>query len=207
MPRRETVTDALRTEETLVPEIVIRELVANALVHQDLTETGTSPMVEIYDDRIEISSPGDPIVEATRFIDGYRSRNEHMAELMRNFGICEEKGSGIDRVITAAEDARLPAPDIRVGNGRTHVIVFGARAFSDMTLDERIRACFQHCALKWVIGGHMTNLSLRNRFGLAEDKSSTVSQVISATIDAGFVKLDESVGGSKKFARYQPFWA
>ena len=60
-----------------------------------------------------------------RFIDGYRSRNEQMAELMRLFGICEEKGSGIDRVITAAEESHLSAPDIRSGAGRTDVIVFG----------------------------------------------------------------------------------
>ena len=104
MPRREVVESSLRREETLVPEIVIRELVANALVHQELSIGGTSPLVEIYDDRIEISNPGTPIVYTNRFTDGYQSRNEHMAELMRSFGICEEKGSGIDRVITAAEE-------------------------------------------------------------------------------------------------------
>lgn len=207
MSRREVVEDALRREETLVPEIMIRELVANALVHQDLTVTGTSPMIEIYDDRIEISNPGTPIVDANRFIDGVESRNERMAEMMRHFRICEEKGSGIDRVFTAAEEAYLPPPDIRVGPNRTHVIVFGPRDFSDMTAEERIRACFQHCALKRVNNSYMTNQSLRARFRLPEDKSSQVSDVILATVAAGLVKRDESVGASRKHARYVPFWA
>ncbi len=49
--------------------------------------------------------------------------------------------------------------------------------------------------------------SLRERFHLAEDKAAIASQVIAATIEAGLVKADESVGGSRKFARYVPFWA
>jgi len=207
MPREEVIENALRREKTLVPEIVIRELVANALVHQDLTLTGTSPMIEIYRDRIEITNPGEPIVSTDRFIDGYRSRNEHLAELMRLFGICEEKGSGIDRVITAAEQSHLSAPDIRSGARRTDVIIFGARDFSEMSPDERIRGTYQHCALKYVERDHMTNQTLRVRFQLPAGKTSAVSQVISSTIDAGLIKPDERVGESKKYARYLPYWA
>jgi hypothetical protein len=54
---------------------------------------------------------------------------------------------------------------------------------------------------------HMTNQSLRDRFHLAEDKAAIASQVIAATIEAGLIKPDQSVGGSRKFARYLPFWA
>jgi len=53
-------------------------------------------MVEIYADRIEISNPGEPVVPVDRFIDGYQSRNERLADLMRRMGICGEKSSGID---------------------------------------------------------------------------------------------------------------
>ena len=91
VPRREIVEDALRRQETLVPEIMIRELVANALVHQDLSITGASPMVEIYDNRIEITNPGASIVPAIHFIDGFQSRNERLADLMRHFRVCEER--------------------------------------------------------------------------------------------------------------------
>jgi len=181
--------------------------VANALVHQDLRIGGTSPMIEIFSDRIEISNPGEPVVDSQRFIDGYQSRNEHLAEKMRHFRICEEKGSGIDKVIHAAEEAALNAPEFRVGSNRTHAIVFGYRNFVDMTADERIRAAYQHCALRFVQGQHTNNQSLRERFRLPDDKNYTVSDVLKAATDAGLVKQDATAGGSRKHARYVPFWA
>jgi predicted HTH transcriptional regulator len=53
----------------------------------------------------------------------------------------------------------------------------------------------------------MTNQSLRQRFGLGEAKAAIASQIIAATMEAGLVKADSSVGGSRKYARYLPFWA
>ena len=76
-----------------------------------------------------------------------------------------------------------------------------------MDREDRVRACYQHCALKWVMSERMTNQSLRERFGLPESKSAIVSQVISATLETGQIKPDERVGASRKFARYLPFWA
>jgi len=207
LPQNEVIEDALRKEVKLIPEIVIRELVANALIHQDLTLTGASVMIEIYSNRVDISNPGDPVVPVERFIDGYQSRNEHLADLMRRMGICEEKSSGIDRVINAAEVYQLPAPDFRSGHQRTIVTIYGPKDFEDMDRDDRVRACYQHCALKWVMSERMTNQTLRHRFHLPESKSASVSQVIAATIEANLVKPDEKVRGSKKFARYLPFWA
>lgn len=207
LPQNEVIKDALRTEVKLVPEVVIRELVANALIHQDLEMGGASVMVEIYADRLEISNPGEPIVDVARFIDGYQSRNERLADLMRRLGICEEKGSGIDRVVHAAEVYQLPAPDFRVGHRRTVITIFGHRPFDAMDREDRVRACYQHAALKWVMSERMTNQSLRERFNLPESKAAITSQIIAATVEAGLIKPDEKVGGSRKFARYLPFWA
>lgn len=207
LPQNEVIHDALRKEVKLVPEITIRELVANALIHQDFRIGGSSMMVEIYSDRVEISNPGDPIVPVDRFIDGYQSRNERLADLMRRMRICEEKSSGIDKVIQAAEAYQLPAPDIRTSHRRTVVAIFGPRDFDEMDREDRIRACYQHCCLKWVMAERMTNQSLRERFHLPESKSAIVSQIIAAAIEAKVVKPDEKVGNSRKFARYLPFWA
>jgi len=207
LSQNEVIEDALRKEVKLVPEVVIRELVANALIHQDLAMTGVSVMVEIYANRVEISNPGEPVVPVDRFIDGYQSRNERVADLMRRMGICEEKSSGIDKVVRAAEVYQLPAPDFRAGLRRTVVTIFGPKPFDEMDRDDRTRACYQHCALKWVMSERMTNQTLRERFHLPESKVTSVSQVIAAAIEAGMVKADEKVGGSRKFARYLPFWA
>jgi predicted HTH transcriptional regulator len=207
LPQNEVVEDALRKEVKLVPQIVLRELIANALIHQDLTMSGVSVMVEVYSNRVEVSNPGEPVVPVERFIDGYQSRNERLADLMRRLGICEEKSSGIDKVVQAAEVYQLPAPDFRSGHRRTIVTIYGPRDFEDMGREDRIRACYQHCVLKWVMSERMTNQTLRQRFHLPESKSASVSQVIAATIEAGLIKPDEKVGGSKKYARYLPFWA
>ncbi len=87
------------------------------------------------------------------------------------------------------------------------MIIYGIKKFDDMDRDARVRACYQHCALKWVMSERMTNQTLRQRFHLPESKSAIVSQIIAATIEAGLVKADETIGPSRKFARYLPFWA
>lgn len=207
LPQSEGTEDALRKKTTLVPEDAIRELVANALIHQDMRVTGASVMVEVYANRVEISNPGKPIVPLERFIDGYQSRNERLADLMRRMHICEEKSSGVDRAIQAAETYQLPAPDFRISHNRTEAILFGPKPLDDMDREDRVRACYQHCVLKWVTRESMTNQTLRDRFHLPESKSAIISQIIAATIEAGKIKLDAKVGGSRKYARYLPFWA
>ncbi|MBI4748952.1 MAG: putative DNA binding domain-containing protein [Acidobacteria bacterium] len=207
LPQNEVIEDALRKETKLVPEIAIRELIANALIHQDFRLTGTSVMIEIYSDRVEISNPGDPIVPLERFIDGYQSRNERLADLMRRFSICEEKGSGIDRVIQTAEVYQLPAPDFRSGYHRTSVVLFAPTSFENMDRNDRVRACYQHCCLRYVMHQRMTNQSLRTRFKLVESKSALVSQTIAAALDAGSIKVADPTQTSQKYRSYIPFWA
>ena len=169
--------------------------------------TGTSVMIEMYDDRVEISNPGLPPIKVERFIDEYRSRNERLADIMRRMGICEEKGSGIDKVVRAAEVYRLPAPDFRAGELRTSAILFAHQEFSEMSKSDRVRACYQHCCLQYVSGQRMSNQSLRQRFGVDDAKVAPVSAVISAARETGLIKLDDSESFSTRYARYLPFWA
>jgi ATP-dependent DNA helicase RecG len=126
---------------------------------------------------------------------------------MRRMGICEEKSSGVDRVIQAAEVFQLPAPDFRAGFRRTVVAIYGPRTLENMDREDRIRACYQHCALKWMMSDRMTNQSLRERFHLPKSKAAITSQIIAATIDSGLIKPDEKAGTSRKCAGYLPFWA
>lgn len=206
-PQNRFVEQVVREEVKMFPRQAIRELIANALIHQDFHASGASVMIEMYTDRLEISNPGLPPIKVERFIDEYRSRNERLAELMRRMGICEEKGSGIDKVVSAAEVFQLPAPDFRVGDTRTTAILFAHQDFAVMSKPDRVRACYQHCCLKYVSNQRMSNQSLRERFKLPESKTATVSLVISATKEAGLIKADESETTSTRYARYLPFWA
>lgn len=207
VPSNEVIEQALRREVKMFPEIAVRELVANALIHQDFNESGTSVMVEIYDDRMEISNPGKPFIPPDRFIDEYQSRNERLADVMRRLGICEEKGSGVDKVIQAAEVFQLPAPDFRVGERRTSAVLFAHQSLDAMDRNDRIRACYQHCCLRYVMNEKMTNQSLRDRFNLPESKVASVSQIIAATVDAGKIKLADPSQTSTRYRNYVPFWA
>jgi len=206
-PQNRSIEQVVREEVKMFPKQALRELIANALVHQDFLASGASVMIEMYDDRVEISNAGKPPINVERFIDEYRSRNERLADLMRRLGICEEKGSGIDKVVEAAEVYQLPAPDFRVGEFRTTAVLFAHQDFSVMSKADRIRACYQHCCLMYVSNKRMSNQSLRERFGGSESKAATVSLVIGATKEAGLIKADESETNSTRYARYLPYWA
>jgi ATP-dependent DNA helicase RecG len=206
-PQNKFVEEVLREEVKMFPQQALRELIANALIHQDFSVRGSSVMIEMYSDRVEISNPGIPPIQVDRFIDEYRSRNERLADLMRRMGACEEKGSGVDKVVSAAEVYQLPAPDFRVSEARTTAILFSHQDFGNMSRGDRTRACYQHCCLKYVSNARMSNQSLRERFRLPEAKTATASQVIAATKEAGLIKPDETDSTSTRYARYVPYWA
>lgn len=205
LPRNEHIGQALREESPMYPEIAIREVIANALIHQDMTITGAGPMIEIFTDRIEITNPGMPLIEPKRFIDlPPRSRNEALAALMRRMRICEEQGSGVDKIIHAAEVFQLPAPDFRVDGDNMKVVLFAHRSFAEMTASERIRASYQHAVLRFLIGEKLTNSSLRERLGIADQNAAQVSRIIKEAVAEGLIKVSDP---ESPRAGYLPYWA
>ena len=205
IPRNEEIGKALRQERSLYPDIAIRELVANALIHQDLTVTGAGPMVEVFPDRVEITNPGKPLVEPARFVDmPPRSRNEALASLMRRMRICEEQGSGVDKALTAVEIFQLPPPDFRTDGGSVRVVLYGPRSFASMTPPERVRACSQHAALRYLAGHKMTNASLRERFGLGRTNAAAVSRIIREALEADAIRFADPKAPK---SGYVPSWA
>jgi ATP-dependent DNA helicase RecG len=206
LPANEEIGKALRKETRMYPEIAIRELVANALIHQDLTEKGF-PMVEIYKDRIEISNPGTPLVTPDRFIDAYLSRNEKLADLMRRLGFCEEKGSGLDKVIFYNELYQLPPINVVVNENRTHITMYCYKKLNELDKKEKVRACYQHACLKFVSNEKMTNQSLRERFKIEDHNYSTASRIIRDALEENVIKEDDPENKSRKYASYIPIWA
>jgi ATP-dependent DNA helicase RecG len=207
LPANEEITRVIRQTVNMYPKEAIREIVANALVHQDFSESGTGPTVEIYSDRIEVTNPGIPLLKTTRFIDGYKSRNEALASMMRRMGICEEKGSGIDRVVYLSELFQLPAPDFRALENQTQAILYAHRKLSEMDKQDKVRACYQHCSLRYVSNNQMTNQSLRERFKIESQNAAIASRIIADTVEADLIKLEDPENKSKKYAKYVPFWA
>jgi predicted HTH transcriptional regulator len=208
LPSNEVITAAIRKNVKMYPEIAVRELVANALIHQDFLETGTYVKVEIFSDRVEISNPGSPLIDPLRLIDDFpRSRNEELAKQMRDFGICEERGSGIDKVVTYCEYFQLPAPKFLSSGNHMVAILYSYKDLAEMEKEDRIRACYQHCVLKFLSNEHMTNTSLRDRFKIAASNYPMASKIIKDTLETKLIKPGDPNSNSRRHAKYIPFWA
>ena len=163
--------------------------------------------MEIFEDRIEITNPGAPLVDAQRFVDAPpRSRNEALASFMRRIGICEERGSGWDKIVFQSELHRLPAPLVEVVEDNTRVVLFAPRALSDMCKTERVRAMYFHACLRYVNRDYVTNTSVRERFGIAKRNSAQASRLIAEAIGEGVIATDEPDAAPRSM-RYVPWWA
>ncbi|MDP1735761.1 MAG: ATP-binding protein [Sulfuritalea sp.] len=207
LPSNEVIGQALRKDVPMYPELAVRELVANALIHQDFFISGTGPMVEIFADRIEITNPGVPLVATERFVDTPpRSRNEALASLMRRIGICEERGSGWDKIVFQTELYQLPAPLAEAIEDHTRVVLFAHRPLSKMDKADRVRAVYLHACLRYVNREELNNASVRGRFGIEPANKAMASRLIKEALEAGMIRLvNESVGD--KLRAYVPRWA
>lgn len=204
LPQVEYMAGPLRKKHSMFPILSIRELVANALIHQDLNEKGC-PIISIFEDHIVISNPGIPVVEKSRFIDSPpHSRNESLAAAMHRVGICEERGSGYDKVITYIEENNLPAPEITIHDKSTSVTLRAEKPFSALTKDELVQICYDHACLNYVQGKLTNNYSLRTRFNLDESERYKISRVFKLTLDAGLIKEKEGTGPKNR--EYVPSW-
>ncbi len=207
LPSNEEIGKAFRKEVPMYPELAIRELVANAIIHQDFSLTGTGPMIELFDSRIEISNPGIPLVDTDRFLDSPpQSRNEALASFLRRINICEERGTGVDKVVFQTELYQLPAPIFEVTDRHTRAVLFEYKEFADMDKEERIRACYLHCCLQYVNREHMNNTSLRKRFGIETKNSAMASRVIKDALKVEMIKPYDPDSGTRAL-RYIPCWA
>lgn len=207
LPNSEVIQDGLRMDELLFPGLVVRELVANALIHQDLTITGTGPMIEIFDDRMEVTNPGVPLVNPLRFIDlPPRSRNEALGAAMRQIGVVEERGSGWDKIAWEIEFHQLPPARVEVHDDQTRVTIFAPRSLGLMDKPERILAVYQHACLRWVSNQPTNNTSIRKRFGISDRNKAQASRIIKEAVDDGKVVPYDAAAGPRVL-RYVPFWA
>lgn len=208
LPSREVIDGTLRKTEEVYPLTALRETIVNALIHQDLSLTGVGPTVDIYESRIEICNPGLPLIDIQRIIDTPpKSRNEKLASLTRRLGMCEERGTGWDRIIYLCEKNRLPAPQINLYMvpESTKVTIYSYISFGLLTREEKLHACYFHACLTYVSGETMNNRSLRLRFGVEEKNASAISRLIKEAIAKNLIRAADP-NTAPRYQRYLPFW-
>jgi len=207
LPSNEDVNAVQLSTTSKFPLPSVREAIANSLIHQDLYITGAAPVVEIFDNRIEVTNPGTPLVDVLRIIDNPpKSRNEKLASLMRRLKMCEELGRGWDRMVLACEAQYLPAPRIEVFQDSTKVTLFSEMEFSNIPMEDKLWSCYLHACLMYIQGDALTNKSLRDRFGIPETSSSSSSRLIKEAIGKNLIKvLDPNT--APRYMKYIPIWA
>lgn len=207
LPARETYVDGERRTEEVFTDLLLREVIGNALIHQSFVDTGNGPLVEVFEDRVEVTNAGAPLLPIDRLINlPAVSRNGKLAGMMRRMNLCEENGTGWDKIASETERAGLPAPKVEVVEHATRVIVYGPRKLTAMQREDKVRAVYFHACLRWASYDRLTNASLRSRFGISASNSSQVSRLINDAIEAGQIALyDDTVGHRAK--SYVPYWA
>ena len=160
-----------------------------------------------FKNRFEVTNPGIPLVAIERIIDNPpKSRNDRLSDIMRRLKMCEELGTGWDRIVISCELAQLPAPRIELYGSNTKVSLFEKQSFNSILLENKIQACYMHACIKYLQNEQLTNSSLRARFGLPNTSSGVISRLIKDTISKGLIKpLDPKT--APKHMSYIPFWA
>lgn len=108
-----TIGRVRRRDLPAVPPAALREALVNAVVHADYAQRGAPVRVAVFDDRVEVESPGIllPGLTIEELHEGVsRVRNRVMARVFNELGLIEQWGTGVQRIIAACAAAGLPEP-------------------------------------------------------------------------------------------------
>ncbi|MBE6313967.1 MAG: transcriptional regulator [Bacteroidales bacterium] len=207
LPSKEDINSIRRKTLSTFPLPAIREAIANSLIHQDFFLTGTGPVIEIFENRVEVTNPGTPLIDIMRIVDNPpKSRNEKLASIMRRLNMCEELGRGWDRMVISCEVQKLPAPRIQIYQESTKVSLFSHLEFANIPMEDKIWSTYLHTCIKFTEGDALTNSSLRERFGLPETSAGSISRLIKEVLGKKLIRpLDPNT--APRYMRYIPIWA
>ncbi len=100
------------------PAFAWQEAIVNAVAHRDYSITGKAIQVRMFDDRLEVESPGKlpGHVRLDNLVQERFSRNPQIVRALIEFGYMKDIGEGIDRMIAEMERSGLPAPEFSEPN-------------------------------------------------------------------------------------------
>ena len=207
IPQEEEIDGGRRKEHIMFPRKAIREMLGNMIIHQDLTAHGSGPIMEVFSTRIEASNPGSLLVDVNRIIDtAPHSRNEAMASFLRIVRICEERGSGFDRMEEGMSELLIPAPKVETGEDFARTKLYWYEGLSYWTKEDKVRTCYLATCYNYVNEIEVSNSVLRKRFGVEEKNKAIISRIIRDTLEADLIKLADETA-APKMRKYVPYWA
>jgi ATP-dependent DNA helicase RecG len=108
-----------RTEKVEASYSALYEVIMNAMVHRDYSIVGSRIMIDIDDEKVVVSSPGEPLcslVQLNNFTAPSFSRNAKIAHIFFEMGLVEERGFGMEE-LGKVESFGLPKPKFTFENG------------------------------------------------------------------------------------------
>ena len=130
-----------------------------------------------------------------------------LLDLCVNRGVCEERGSGYDKIIEAAGKNELLAPRIENQNNQfTKAILFAKVPFELTTKEDRMRTCYMQACLAYVNFEGISNSDIRKIFGLEEKEKAKASRLLNSAVEGGFIKVMDP-DTAPRYKKYIPYWA
>jgi len=170
-----------RFQETLIyPEEACMEALVNAIGHRDYSIEGRGIEVLVFDDRLEIVSPGGLLSSITvedlkQLKKVHQSRNAYVARVLRDLGYMREMGEGIPRIFKAMEERDIVPPDIWSNADTFTIALFHRSVFSpkdqqwlDSLAQFRLSRDEQRIVLLGKDGHLMTPREIRDTLGIVD---------------------------------------
>jgi ATP-dependent DNA helicase RecG len=197
------ITGLYRHDLPRLPQVVIREAIANAVAHRSYEAHGTAIVIDLRRDAVVVTSPGGLPEPVT--VDNLRqaqaARNQHVIDVLRRFRLAEDAGRGVDVMQDSMEEALLDPPRFEDlgGSVRVTLPLLGAitareRAWvSDLERRGEIHASDRLLLVHSARGEKLTNGLARDilRVGAAEARES-----LQRLRDAGLIVQHGTRGGA-----------
>ena len=117
-----------------------------------------------------------------------------------------ELGNEIDKVVELAEVYQLPAPLIEAPENSTRATIFAQKPLTAMDNTERVRACYQHACLRYVMKLSLNKASFRERFGIADRNAAQTTRLLNESVDSDLV-ISQNPDVGTRSRTYLPYWA
>ena len=158
---------------------------------------------------LAISASGGFTLESKVQIEGTKTSFKFEKFKMDSLSVdAQVSAIGIEgKVIFYNEVYQLPAPEILIQEKHTKVIMYSYKTLNQMDKKDKIRACYQHCCLRYVSNDKMTNQSLRDRFQIESKNAAIASRIIKEALTTKVIKEDDPESNSRKYKKYIPIWA
>lgn len=175
----EEVIDGKRQERTYIPRNAFREALANAIIHRDFM-INSFVRIAMYEDRIEITSPGDLPKGVTKeqYLHGAVSvpRNQIIAEVFNRLGIIEKFATGIKRIRKEYE-LFLSAPEFRVDNGFIRVVLPRAQYDNGKEVSNSLNSNKKAEIFKIIsLGGELKRSEIEHQIDLSRSRLTDLLQ-------------------------------